>query len=217
MTVPGKRRRRQRRPTLAERDAFLVALADGWSVKSAAEKAGADRHRFYELRSDDEAFAEQWTEAYESATQMLEDELRRRSVEGWDEDTFDGDGKLLRRVRRMLPHDLHLQLKARRPETYRDSARVEVRNALFAGTPDVALQNAAPEDVAAALDRFVAQVARLTERRRALDAGVFDVGVVEGDWRPVPTVPGTGGRGQEVDPPAWATDPYGANGNGGST
>jgi hypothetical protein len=60
---------------------------------------------------------------------MLEDELRRRSVEGWHEETFDGGGKLIRRVRRMLPHDLHLQLKARRPEVYRENARVDVRAA----------------------------------------------------------------------------------------
>jgi hypothetical protein len=116
----------------------------------------------------------------------------------------------------MLPHDLHLQLKARRPEIYRDSARVEVRNALFAASSDVALQNASPEDVAAALVRFTEQVARLGERRRALDAGVLDVS--EGEWRPVPAVPrrGTGGEAGDFGPPGMATDPYRANGSGGS-
>jgi hypothetical protein len=58
MPEPGKRRRRQRLPTTAERDVFLAALAEGWSVSSSSERAACDRHRFYKLRAEDEAFAE---------------------------------------------------------------------------------------------------------------------------------------------------------------
>jgi hypothetical protein len=178
---------------VAERDVFLAAVSEGWSATSASERAGADRKRFYELKAEDEAFAEQWAEAYEQATQMLEDELRRRSVEGWDEETFDGDGKLLRRVRRMLPHDLHLQLKARRPEVYRENARVDVRAGIdlpslesSLGRPVTSLKDVIERAQELGLGHLIGlDVVRdgVPEPARALSAG--DDAAVDGEWRPV--------------------------------
>jgi len=54
---------------------------------------------------------------------MLEDELRRRALDGWDEDTFDGEGKLMRRVHRFSSSDLLTMLKARAPDRYRDNVQ----------------------------------------------------------------------------------------------
>lgn len=184
---------------------FLAALAEGWSVSSSSERAACDRHRFYELRAEDEAFAEKWAEAYEAATEMLEDELRRRSVEGWDEETFDGGGKLIRRVRRMLPHDLHLQLKARRPEVYRENARVDVRAAGLAiggpilesslgrpvtGLSDVIALATLVSAVSSALTRCVMACLSLSRSRR---------------WR---SILGRRQTGVEADDRVWHRDLY---------
>jgi hypothetical protein len=84
------------------------------------------RRTFYKVRDRDERFAQAWDEAFELGTEMLEDELRRRALDGWHEDTFDGDGKLTRRVHRFSSNDLLTMLKARRPELYRENARVEL-------------------------------------------------------------------------------------------
>lgn len=157
--------------TVKQREVFLEALASGWSVTKAATLAGTARQRMYEQRDQDEAFAAAWVEAVEVGTQMLEDELRRRGLEGYDEETFDGAGKLIRRVRRLSPQDLITSLKARRPEVYRDNQRVELTGA--DGGP---LEVTSP-DVAAALERFNTNIDRLIARAesggavRALDAG----------------------------------------------
>jgi hypothetical protein len=109
---------------------FLEGLAEGLTVTLAAQKAGkAHPRRFYELRAEDEGFAAAWAEALEQGTQKLEEELRRRAVEGWDETLREyRDGKLVRETvtRRYSPALLIFMLKARRPETYRDNAVVRV-------------------------------------------------------------------------------------------
>lgn len=122
---PGSRERAPRAPSEAERGKFLGELAEGWSVTRAAELAGIARQRAYELRQADPEFAKAWDDALEVGTDALRDELRRRAVEGWDEDTFDGDGKLVRRVRRLASNDLIAELKRRDP-AYRESAQVQV-------------------------------------------------------------------------------------------
>jgi hypothetical protein len=120
---------KRRSVTARARDKFLEGLAAGWTVTHAAKRAGHDRRRFYEVRVDDESFAAAWDEANETGVQVLEDELHRRALEGWTEDTFDGDGKLIRRVQRYAPALLLASLRAKRPDLYGDNARVEVTGA----------------------------------------------------------------------------------------
>ena len=118
---------RQRRTISAEnRDAFLAALKQGFSITHAARLAGHARQRMYELRGADEEFAAAWADAWEQGTDVLEDELRRRAL-GYDEVTYDGDGRVLRCVHRFDTPAIVLALKARRPGLYRDNlARVEL-------------------------------------------------------------------------------------------
>jgi hypothetical protein len=118
----GVRRRRNRAPRPREKRKFLQALAEGWSVRRASQQANLAFQRFYELRASDERFAEAWAEAYEQGTQRLEDEATRRAVEGYDEETRDADGKVIRSVRRFDSALLQQQLKARRPSVYRENA-----------------------------------------------------------------------------------------------
>jgi AcrR family transcriptional regulator len=125
---PIKRRARRPSPISAEeRGRFLEALAHGWSVKHAAEAGGHIRQVFYELRDRDEEFAAAWAEAIEAGTEKLEDEARRRGVDGYDEETFDGEGQLVRRVRRYDSALLQLLLRGRRPDKYRDGAGVALQ------------------------------------------------------------------------------------------
>ena len=83
---PWNKGRKLRPITQKARADFLDGLAKGLTVRLAAERAGrAHTRRFYELRNEDEEFAAAWTEAVEQGTQLLEDELRQRAVDGWDE------------------------------------------------------------------------------------------------------------------------------------
>jgi hypothetical protein len=107
------------------REKFLELLAQGYSVTHAAGEAGRARQRFYELRERDEAFAEAWSEALDAGTEILEDEARRRAVEGWDEPIYQ-KGELVGHVRRYSDQLLTLLLRARRPAIYRESAGVEL-------------------------------------------------------------------------------------------
>ena len=68
--------------TKERRERFLQALADIGNVAAAIGVAGTSRTRAYELRKADPAFATAWQEAEEIATDRLEDEARRRAVEG---------------------------------------------------------------------------------------------------------------------------------------
>ena len=86
--------------TVKDRRVFLEVLEHGWSVKNAAERTKHARQKFYELRDRDEAFAAAWAAAYEAGTATLEDEARRRGVDGYDESTYKAAGELILRVHR---------------------------------------------------------------------------------------------------------------------
>lgn len=86
---------------------FLELFATSGNVMLSAKGAGVNRQTPYQLRGRDEAFARAWEEADEAATQTLEAEAWRRARGGSD---------------RLL---LFL-LQARRPQTYRTNARVEL-------------------------------------------------------------------------------------------
>lgn len=118
-------RKRPRGPiSRPQREAFLAALSEGLSVHHAAGTVGRERRRFYNLRERDEAFAELWRDAYDAGTMVLEDEARRRALEGIEEPVYQG-GKLVGTVRRYSDRLLEVLLRARRPEMYREN-RVEL-------------------------------------------------------------------------------------------
>ena len=151
-SLPARRSTRNgRKLTRANRERFLEALAAGWSVTHAAELAGFARQRFYQLRDEDEAFAEAWKEAWDQGTDRLEDELKRRAYDGYDESTYDGQDVLIRRVHRYDNTGLVKLLAARRPEKFRESATVEVQaprvfvlESAFAGRDPIEVVEAAP-------------------------------------------------------------------------
>jgi hypothetical protein len=83
------------RLTKARQECFLQALAETGSVIHAVRVAGTSRTRVYELRTKDPAFAAAWAEAEDISVDRLEDEARRRAVEGVPEPLVSA-GKLVR-------------------------------------------------------------------------------------------------------------------------
>ena len=81
--------------TRARQECFLEALADTGSVTTAVAIAGTSRTRVYELRKADPVFAAAWEEAEDIAADRLEEEARRRAVEGVAEPLVSA-GKLVR-------------------------------------------------------------------------------------------------------------------------
>lgn len=90
---------------------FLLLVADGYSVKRAAEATHRHRDAFAKLLETDPDFYAEFVRARESAADVLEDEAFRRSQE---------------RGRHRLGSDrlLEMELKARRPWRY--GTKVEV-------------------------------------------------------------------------------------------
>lgn len=88
---------------------FVDMLAAGLSVSAAAKAAGFAREHAYRMRKKDLAFAAMWDDALETGTDKLEDIALKRAADG--SDTM-----------------LIFLLKARRPDKFRDFAKVDLTN-----------------------------------------------------------------------------------------
>jgi hypothetical protein len=167
---------------------FLEALGTGWSVSAAAERAGRHRNRFYDLRERDDEFALEWSQAVERGTQVLEDEARRRAVDGVEEPVYQG-GELVGVVRKYSDRLLEFLLRARRPAVYRENARIEVDSGV---------------QVTAAIDRFVGGVRLGDVLRRAGETGNLHllVGTSESDAAEVARLVDREPAGGELLPPS---------------
>jgi len=96
--------------TPKNRQKFLKHLSSGASVGASARAAGFGRRTAFEWKADDPDFAAAWEEAYEDATENLEDAARTRALEKSDS-------------------LLMFLLKARRPEIYRERVTHKGSNA----------------------------------------------------------------------------------------
>jgi hypothetical protein len=117
--------------TKDRRENFLKALANTGSVTAAVAMAGTSRTRVYELRKADPIFAAGWEDAEEIAADRLEEEARRRAVEGVQEPLVSA-GKIVRdddglpiAIRRYSDTLLLALLKAHRSQRFKDRAVVE--------------------------------------------------------------------------------------------
>jgi hypothetical protein len=70
--------------TAKNRAAVLAALAQGWSVHAATQRAGIGYQSYYDWRDDDSTFRAEADAAIEAATDLLEDEARRRAMDASD-------------------------------------------------------------------------------------------------------------------------------------
>jgi len=113
------------------RDTFITLLAQGASITKASEEAGIARSTAYEWREADEAFAALWDEALEAGIDRLEDEARRRAVDGVERPVVamgklarNDDGTVLK-IREYSDTLLALMLRAKKP-AYRDRSTADV-------------------------------------------------------------------------------------------
>ncbi|GHF18089.1 hypothetical protein GCM10017044_10750 [Kordiimonas sediminis] len=126
----------------AAKNRFLKCLERGGSVAAAAKAAGVARSTCYDWRQRDAMFSREWERAVETGTDALEDEAVRRSYEGVDKPVFRGS-EIIGHVREYSDAMLMFLLKARRPETFRDSKKSKtteldlkgIRNELFRKFP----------------------------------------------------------------------------------
>jgi hypothetical protein len=168
--------------TTARRERFLEALANTGNVTAATAAAGTSRTRVYELRKADPAFASAWEEAEEIAIDKLEEEARRRAVDGVAEPLVSA-GKLVRdddgqpiAVRRYSDNLLLALLKAHRPPRRERAVRFQLpalrsasdaASAMAALTAGVAAGEVTPGEAA--------EFSKLVEAYiKALEANEFD-------------------------------------------
>lgn len=108
---------------------FLEAYEELGLVTQAARRAGISRQMAYEARESDQAFAGVWAELEHDWTERLEREAWRRATEGDEKNFFDKDGNLLSTERKTSDTLAIFLLKARKPEMYRETSRMELTGA----------------------------------------------------------------------------------------
>jgi hypothetical protein len=100
--------------------AFLEAYRQTGSIRAAAEAVGINRQTHYDWLSDDETYPERFQQAKADAAERLEEEARRRAVEGVEEQTGWWKGKPGGTVRRYSDTLLIFLLKGALPAKYRE-------------------------------------------------------------------------------------------------
>lgn len=108
-------------------DAFLAALADCGVITFAASAAGIDRVSVWRRREADPDFAAQCELAIEMAADKLEQEARRRALEGVEEPVYQG-GQLIGTKTVYSDQLLALLLKGRRKKVFADRTELTGAN-----------------------------------------------------------------------------------------
>ena len=124
----------------------MALLSEYGNVTRAAEESELSRPYLYQVRGEDEFFSAEWEKAAKVGAARLEDEARRRAVEGWEEPVW-YQGDQCGTVRKYSDTLLICLLKAHHPEKYTD--RTEQKTTL---TGDVSLSHThelSPETVSA--------------------------------------------------------------------
>jgi hypothetical protein len=107
---------------------FLALLSEYGNVARAADEAALSRVALYARRARDEEFAADWDEAARIGAARLEDEARRRAVEGWDEPVWH-KGIQCGTTRKYSDTLLICLLKAHHPEKYAERSKNELTGA----------------------------------------------------------------------------------------
>lgn len=100
--------------------AFLAVLASPTGTPTKAARAiGIDRRTAYNWKEDDEEFSKAWDAATEESIDALEQEARRRGVEGVDKPVY-WQGERIDTIKEYSDTMLSLVLKGRRANVFRD-------------------------------------------------------------------------------------------------
>ena len=114
----------KKRRAPAWRKVFLEALRNTGNVTLAADTAGVHRSTAYYAKEEDQDFAERWEEALALAESGMEQEARRRAMEGVLEPVY-YKGEAVGAIRKFSDTLLMFLLKAHNPKKYRENMRVE--------------------------------------------------------------------------------------------
>lgn len=139
--------------------AFLSALSQHGSKRRAMEEAGVSREQVDRLREADPAFSAAFDTAVEEAADRLEQEARRRAIEGVDRPVFQG-GIHVGDVREYSDRLLEVMLKARVSGYADKPAQVDARSAtLVIGAGPALPQGQSLADWLAGLQKAAGEVA----------------------------------------------------------
>jgi hypothetical protein len=109
------------RLTTARRKSLaLDLLSQGHTLARIREVLGINRVTVYRWRQVDPSFAQAYSDAMEAGTDVIEQEARRRAIDGYDRPIFQR-GELAGVERVYSDMLAALLLRGRRPEVYRDS------------------------------------------------------------------------------------------------
>jgi len=121
MSKKGKIPRKTRQP---KKEAFLAAYAECGVITQAAKTAKCNRNMHYEWLNDQE-YKKRFEDAHEQACDNLEQEARRRAIEGWDEPVYQNGVKC--GVKRKRSDTLLIFLmKGAMPDKYKERVSQEV-------------------------------------------------------------------------------------------
>jgi terminase small subunit-like protein len=117
--VQGGKSKNVKHVTPKKTQRFLELVAEGYTVNHAAKAVGISRMAPYRLRDRNPKFAQKLAEAMEAGSDVMEDEVRRRAVEGTQKPVF-YQGAVCGHIREYSDTLLIFALKARRPQKYRE-------------------------------------------------------------------------------------------------
>jgi len=123
--------------------AFLAAFAECGTITQAAKAAGMYRQRHFEWVKADPAYADAFAHAEEEAIDGMEQEARRRAVDGIETNHYDKDGKLLFTDHKYSDLLLIFLLKGARPDKYRERSVIEHGGRIEVSDPDSAYERIA--------------------------------------------------------------------------
>ena len=127
-----------------KREAFLAAYAEVGTITHAAELAGVTRNSHYDWMNDQE-YVERFREAEKQACDRLEQEVRRRAVEGVLEPVF-YQGQECGTVRKYSDTLLIFATKGALPQKYRENVSMELTGA-DGGPVDVRIAGMSDEEL----------------------------------------------------------------------
>ncbi len=109
-----------------KKELFLDSFAENANVMLSARAAGIDRSTVYKWLEHDQDFSLAFNLAKENAKDVLRAEIKRRAVDGWDEEVYQL-GHYAGTVRKYSDTLLIFQAKMLMPE-YRDKSQIDITN-----------------------------------------------------------------------------------------
>jgi hypothetical protein len=110
--------------TLKAREDFIARLREGDTVTAAARQVNLSRRALYDHKAADPEFSVEWDEALDEGVEVLEQEAKRRAVDGTLKPVFH-QGQECGYIREYSDSLLSLLLKAKKPKVYRENASIE--------------------------------------------------------------------------------------------